>query len=386
MSFKEKMKLRWLRYKNKGKLPFGVLTPEQMDVAVGNEVNEWIYALLDTRDKSAGMELFDQIEYWSGHLDQHPDIVFNDLQEYRVFYTMVFYKYACNVITEFFRMIITAKIIDIHDRITLDPFYSIKDNAQVIPPHININTRYLMEINLANRTSDISSNTLSKYVDPLEFLYFAFPNIMDFEESRYGLVKEWYKHICRLTETVIEMFLIHLDKLYGPDIAVKNHALFIFTIIEFANTIFVNFYDEETKELLDVTMRSEWFSIMFGVLYYIHSANNNDILELGPLSECGSSVAIYSPEFDLNTLEYRKEMISLFIVTMSSLRARVEVDVSVKKTNASGNVANLSERRDTKDILETVSGRYNTLLAEILEQMDAYFDLFQKALQEEEEK
>lgn len=384
MSLKERIKIRWLRYKNKGRLPFSALTVRMFNDAVDEEVSEWINALLDTYDKSAGMELFDQVEYWSGHLDQHPNIVFDDQKEYHLFYNAVFSKYACNVITEFFRMIITAKVIDIHDRITLDPFYSIKDHAQILPPHININTRYLMEINLANRTSNIPVSTVSKYIDPLEFLYFAFPNIIDFEESRYGLVKDWYKSICQITETVIEMFLINLDEIYGPDIAVKNHALFIFTVIEFANTIFVNFYDEETKELLNVTMRSEWFAIMFGVLYYLHRANNNDILELGPLSECGSSVAIYSPEFDLNTLEYRKEMISLFIVTMSSLRARVEVDVSVKKTNASGNVANLSERRDTKDILETVSGRYNTLLAEILEQMDAYFDLFQKALQEEE--
>ncbi len=372
MNWKQKLKVRWLKLTNGGRVPFDKMDNEIVNHYINLKLEDWFYFLLESKSYGLGVNFLDSIDNLSGDIDLDDDIIFNTFEEFNVFHKNLFTKYSVAVISQFFQLILTLKAHDIQDVLTVSPIFN-DDGIQVLPPHSNVDTRQLAEISMATTIETLPIIVKQIYRDPMELLYHAFPSIINFE-GRSEYVKNLYKLISMSSTITFELFMKMMANDYDEQTTVKNHSMLMLSVMEYANDYLAGFYDQQGDELLLDGVRSEFIGVLFGLLHHLQESKDNKFLEFGPLNDCLSNLAMEDSK-NLPTVKvYRKSAIALFIQTMGELRARIETTVNVAPDAEAkkDNVISIKSRRESEISMETVFNRYLDLANDIVKQIDEY--------------
>lgn len=356
---------------HKGRYNYNKLSNKRKEKLIEEEVQRFFYNLLGTKDISIGINFLDEIDFYIKEYKNHPTIKFKDREEILNFYSEVYGRYSTSVILQYFRLIMQYFIFDIYYTMTERPTYNVENKKVVVMPTSNLNTRMLAQINLAAFQHEISEEICKLYVDPAELISFAFPLISEFDYTD-SYIKDFYVTNVIATQAVVKSVKAFLERSYLIHHVNTLFSTFLYCLMEYHNDVLVNYFDVEEQELIQLCLKNETLSVMFGILYEIEELNDADELNFGSLMKCQHPSVITDERIYNTLLDFRSSMIAMFISSLGSIAAAIKKTFTETEENVKTNVVDFTAKREMKDAVKDTTETYCLLAEDLINQLKSF--------------
>ena len=367
MNFFTKIDWKVTKILNGGRINYSKLSKKRKEKLLAEETQRFFYHLLGTKDISIGINFLDEIDFYIKDYRQHPSIKFKDREEIFNFYLEVFGRYSTSVILQYFRLIIQLIHFDVYSNLTERLSYNTETKKIVVMPTANINTRFLTQINIAIFQHEITEEICKLYVEPLEFIGFAFPLVSEFDYSD-SFIKDLYVTNLLSAQAVIRSSKHFLKRCYAEHHAETLFSTLIYCLMEYHNDVLVNYFDEE-QELLQLCLKNETLAIMFGILYEIEDMVTEKSIQFGNLMRCQHENVITDERIYETLLDFRSSMVAVFISSLGKIAAQIKKSFSETDDNTKSNVVDFTAKREIKDAVKDTTETYCLLADALIQQL-----------------